>query len=774
MSKQFKSSKKEIIPLLEDIYSQKDYEREEPFIIDYSIGDAYSFEKKPTSKIVSFFRKISYFLSLFLEQEERRGTRFIIGVSLAILGSVFYYSLDSSVSSLFFLFTAASIFFFRLSVGFIYKAYLLWYFCTFFFLGFSLAKFEDWRYQSPMLSKEQTSHIEGRILEIEKKENGFFSVTISISSSQAPKIASSVKKIKVAVRQKIQIPKESNFVKGFVKLSPFSGPLYPGGYDFAFYNYFKGIGAQGYFLTKPIFEKREIPLTFFQNFFLKIDQLRDDIHERIKKILPGEEGSIASALITGKKQGISEKTKQAYRVSGLAHILSISGLHMAIITGITLIGLRYFLILIPFISSRYNVKKITAFLAIIIATFYLFIAGMGISVVRSYVMVSVMLFAILFDRAAISMRNLAISALLVLIFFPHEVLNPGFQMSYSTTAALIASFHIWKSYREKIKFFQDQIVFVGSRYLIKILTPIFTTIFISIVATIASSFFSVYHFSNIAPLGLVSNVLAFPFISFLIMPLALISVFAMLFHLEYFPLIFLEENLKIIKKIAYKITALTPDIPLTIFPIASLIFFSIALVIFCCFTTKIRFFFFPFLLLGIILCFFQQKPLFLISENGRYIGSFLEKYSLAINRSRISPFVKQNWERAFSIKKFIKPQKNSFEFSENFFSINHFLSQKYFLGKNYFLSLNMPEAFEYLPQNILKENGILVLNYATFKQELPLRWRKNNQFLIISKQDLARKGAVFIYKDKSTKWALGNKERNWNEYRFLNHHSQGF
>ncbi|WP_208432025.1 ComEC/Rec2 family competence protein, partial [Bartonella bovis] len=132
------------------------------------------------------------------------------------------------------------------------------------------------------------------------------------------------------------------------------------------------------------------------------------------------------------------------RVAGLAHILSISGLHMTLLSGIVLVSIRSFLALFPVFSSYYSTKKFAAVAALMMTAFYLLLSGVAVSAQRSFVMIAVMLFAVLCNRSAITMRNFSIAGLITLAVTPHEILGPSFQMSFSATAALIAFFD-WRS-----------------------------------------------------------------------------------------------------------------------------------------------------------------------------------------------------------------------------------------------------------------------------------------------------------------------------------------
>src|SRR5690606_35480724 len=126
------------------------------------------------------------------------------------------------------------------------------------------------------------------------------------------------------------------------------------------------------------------------------------------------------ALVTGMQSGIDEATQSALRVSGLAHILSISGLHMALVAWLVMAAIQSAAALAPSFASARPVRKWAAGAALAAVMLYLAVSGAAIATIRSALMLSVMLVAILADRPAITRRNLALAALAALILFPHE------------------------------------------------------------------------------------------------------------------------------------------------------------------------------------------------------------------------------------------------------------------------------------------------------------------------------------------------------------------
>src|SRR5690606_9841700 len=141
-----------------------------------------------------------------------------------------------------------------------------------------------------------------------------------------------------------------------------------------------------------------------------LERLRQAVGQRITTAVPGESGAIATSLITGERGGISQETIDAFRDSGLLHILSISGLHVVIMAGTVLVSVRVLLAAIPAVALAYPIKKWAAAAALVAAFGYLLLSGSSIATVRAFIMISVMFVAIPLDRPALAMRNVALAA----------------------------------------------------------------------------------------------------------------------------------------------------------------------------------------------------------------------------------------------------------------------------------------------------------------------------------------------------------------------------
>jgi competence protein ComEC len=322
-------------------------------------------------------------------------------------------------------------------------------------------------------------------------------------------------------------PPVGSFVSLKARLNPPLTPLRPGGYDFARDLYFQRIGAIGFAAGAIKVEAAPTVPSLRVRYAGFIDHLRDGIDKRIRAGIPGDAGAIASALITGKRDAISEPVNDAMFVSSLGHILSISGYHMAVVAGVVFFLIRALLALIPGLSSRYPIKKWGASVALVAAACYLALSGAEVATQRAFIMTAIVLLGVIVDRAALTLRTLAIAAMAVLILSPESVVHPSFQMSFAATLALVAA------YERGIPFVAaGSDTSLGARIALWGGREITMLVFASLVAGLATTPYAAFHFHRAAPYGVIANLLAMPIVSAWVMPVGLTALVALPFGLD--------------------------------------------------------------------------------------------------------------------------------------------------------------------------------------------------------------------------------------------------
>jgi competence protein ComEC len=294
-------------------------------------------------------------------------------------------------------------------------------------------------------------------------------------------------------------------------LNPPPAPAAPGTYDFARDAFFRRIGGVGIALVQPV-PVALAPPSWGERMAIRVNAARWSLARRIVDRMGPESGGMAVAMITGHEAWIEREDLDAMRDSGLAHVLSISGLHMAIVGGFVFFAVRLGAAAWPWLALRVSTKKLGGVAGLIAVLAYLALSGAPPPAVRAAVTAAVAFIAILCDRRAISLRALAFAALLVLALQPEAVLQPGFQMSFAATTALVALAEGLEGPAREINtpwpiaLVQRSLSWIG------------LTLLVSLTAGLATTPFAIQHFNRVAAYGLVANLLSAPLTSFVLMP----------------------------------------------------------------------------------------------------------------------------------------------------------------------------------------------------------------------------------------------------------------
>jgi competence protein ComEC len=308
-------------------------------------------------------------------------------------------------------------------------------------------------------------------------------------------------------------------IRASMRLAPVPGPILPGAFDGQFHAYFSGIGAYG----TATGDFGLVSTGGALDATRAVEGLRMAIGGRIDAVLDGASAAIGRAMVVGDQSAISDETREVMAASGLAHIYSISGLHLSIVAGGIYFLLRLGLAFIPGVTTRWPVKKIAATAGIVAALGYLLLAGglANVPALRSTLMLALVFGAVLAGRRALTMRNVAIAALVIIVIDPASVFRASFQLSFAAVVALIGIYELPRSAPGGERGW-------GQR----IWATVWATAATSFIAGTATLLFSAYHFQQTAPLGVLGNVLVLPVVSLIIMPFAVLSVLAMPFGIE--------------------------------------------------------------------------------------------------------------------------------------------------------------------------------------------------------------------------------------------------
>jgi len=515
--------------------------------------------------------------------------------------------------------------------------------------GFGTASYRTHCVSTPIISKKMSAvDITGHIRQIEKLNKGQGSrLILDVLSIEDLPTDETPLRIRLTLRKDKNV-RVGQHVRLLAGLNPPSEPLIPGGFDFRRYLYFQKIGAVGFVYNEPEVlpgdSSGDFSLIASWNGF--VESLRQRTELRIYNVLPPNQAAIAAALLVGKKNAIAKDDQQAMRDGGLAHMLAISGLHVGIFSGTLFFILRFIMACIPALALHYPIKKIAAVIAVIGAVFYMFMAGTTVPTQRSVLMIAIVFLAIILDRSPISLRLVSASALAVLAFRPESLLSVSFQMSFAAVTCLIYFYSVTRQLWINL-YSQTTLLKKASLYFIGICVT-------TIIASIATAPFALYHFGQVSFIGSSANLVAVPLFGFIIMPLALISLLLMPLGLDALPLDLMGQGIEGMLDVSYWAASLPYAIVRNaMWPFSAFILINAATLFIMLWKGLGKIIAIPFLILGLALTQSAVMPDILIAGSHK-LFMFREENSkgdtsLLTSSRRNDRFVLKNWEKLYGL-----------------------------------------------------------------------------------------------------------------------------
>ena len=477
----------------------------------------------------------------------------------------------------------------------------------------------------PVLEFRYYGAVEGRIIAIDRSQSDALRLTLDNVVLDRVPPARTPQRVRLSLHgdRSADIAAEPGLrVMVTGHLSPPSGPVEPGGFDFQRHAWFVRLGAVGYART-PLMGVAE------PQGGLGVFKLRMAASARIQAVLGGDVGGFAAAITTGDRSAISQAALDALRASNLAHLLAISGLHMGLMSGVVFAALRLAFALVPPVALRVPARSIAAGGALIAAAGYLALAGGNVATQRAFIMVGVALFALMIGRRAISLRGVAIAATIVLVLRPEALMGPGFQMSFAATTALVAVFG-WM---------RDGQIPLGPRWL----QPVLAVVVSSAVAGFATAPIAAAHFNAIAQYGLLANLASVPLMGVLVIPAAVVAVVFAPFGLEAVGLWAMSLGVRWILSVAHFVA----DLPQArtyvvgpggwVLPLLALGFLMLLL-----WRGRLRWGGAVAMVASFVVWSGAERPAVLVSDTGTLVG-VMTSDGRALSKERGAGFVARNW-----------------------------------------------------------------------------------------------------------------------------------
>lgn len=353
---------------------------------------------------------------------------------------------------------------------------------------------------APPLERPIFSEIEGRVVGVETQQalNRFRLIITPIQPSEG--LPSRIR-VNVDAEQLPQGVHDGAVIAFRARLMPPAPPAVPGAFDFAQRAYFSGIGATGRVtgairVVKPAAQSAE--------------PLRERLALHVRHRLDSPEGAIAVTLATGDRGGISREDEAAMRRSGLAHLLSISGLHVsALIAAAILISYRL-LALWPRLALTLPLMLVAAGMGALAGIGYTLVTGAQVPTVRSCIAALLVLGGLAIGREAMSLRLVSVGALLVLLIWPESLIGPSFQMSFAAVAVIIAL--------AETSWFRALTHRRAESWPMRWMRAILALFLTGLAVEIALMPIAMVHFHQAGLLGSLANLVAIPLTTFVIMP----------------------------------------------------------------------------------------------------------------------------------------------------------------------------------------------------------------------------------------------------------------
>ncbi|MDP3175080.1 MAG: ComEC/Rec2 family competence protein [Phenylobacterium sp.] len=378
--------------------------------------------------------------------------------------------------------------------------------------GFALAKLRTQRVAAPVaIESGRPQLVEGWVVDVASPGRGGPRVLIAPIRVGDWSAAETPVRIRMTLRALADVPPPGRAMRLLAIINPPPPPASPGSYDFARDAFFESVGGVGFALRPPVAVTADPP-PWRLGLTMRVNAARWALAERIVAIMGVETGGLAAAMTTGQEAFIPQQQVDDLRAAGLAHIISISGLHMAIVGGFAFALVRLVGAAWPWLALRVPGKKLAALAGLAAVSGYLVMSGAPPPATRAAITAGVAFFAMLIDRQAISLHALAIAALAILVVQPEAVTEPGFQMSFAATAALVALAEAWTRPAREID------VPWPIRAVQALGAWIVLSLAVSFVAGLATGPFALQHFNRVSTWGLFANLAVAPISSFVMMP----------------------------------------------------------------------------------------------------------------------------------------------------------------------------------------------------------------------------------------------------------------
>lgn len=244
----------------------------------------------------------------------------------------------------------------------------------------------------------------------------------------------------------------------------------------------------------------------------QIEAVRERIGAFIDANLAYPQSAMMRALIIGDRGGIDESIRQRFALTGMAHVLVISGLHLGFVAAAAFFIVRWLMGFVPALMARGYANKLAAAVAALAATAYASIAGGHVSTIRALLMVLAYAVAILIDRSRELLASLALAALIICFALPGSTADIGFQLSFASVLVILVGmrrFAAW--WRTRMR---SPMAAAGVSRINVIAEALAGYVAVSFWALVGTAPLTALHFNQFSLVGLIANAVVVPIMGF--------------------------------------------------------------------------------------------------------------------------------------------------------------------------------------------------------------------------------------------------------------------
>ncbi len=381
---------------------------------------------------------------------------------------------------------------------------------------YSAASFPSHHYTRAFTLDNKMHEITGTVTSPLDRDPGRTAFSMDVRDIDGMQVTGAVR---VSVREETALIGYGDIIRVTGKIFEPRGFNNPGGFDYPAYlaqnNIYYVVSIKDFSKVRVLHQGR--------GFFRTIQDWRERIRQSFLASTTGPGSAILQAMVIGEEGRLTEDMRDQFMAAGVTHIISISGSHLGMVAVLCFGLLRGLLFLMPErlyhrLTLSVDPKKIAAWLTLPLVIFYTLLAGGQVATIRSLVMISAGLLALILDRENALMHSLAIAALFILIVSPQAIFDISFQLSYLSVLVIGYVVTLWNNLELK-----------AHGALRKFRNSAILLIIISLATSLATGPLVAHYFNQVSFAGIISNIIVVPFAGMVVVPLGLFSAILSLF-----------------------------------------------------------------------------------------------------------------------------------------------------------------------------------------------------------------------------------------------------